>query len=145
MALEAVTPFALVAVRLVTGAAMLVALSGLRGGPVLPPKGSRGVCLLLGLIIGAHLLIQAIGLQYTTAINTAWIIGVIPVMIALGSALFLRERLPAVGWLGVAVATGGVLMVTMRTPPDFGRAHLGDHRGIDIRQNDIGAEEGRHC
>jgi drug/metabolite transporter (DMT)-like permease len=70
--------------------------------------------------------IQAVGLTYTSAIHTGWIIGFIPVVIALGAHFVMRQRMSPLGWWGVAVATGGVLVVTMKAPPDFSRAKLGD-------------------
>jgi drug/metabolite transporter (DMT)-like permease len=76
--------------------------------------------------VAAHLLIQAIGLEHTTAMNTAWIIGFIPVVIALGARIFLGQRLPRVAWAGIAIATLGVLLVTAQEPPDFAGARLGD-------------------
>jgi drug/metabolite transporter (DMT)-like permease len=77
-------------------------------------------------VLGVHLLLQAAGLQHTSAINTSWIIAFIPVSIAVGAWLFLKQGLLPVGWWGVALATGGVLLVTVKEPPDFTRARLGD-------------------
>jgi drug/metabolite transporter (DMT)-like permease len=126
MALAVLTPFALVAIRLAIGGGLLVALGRLQGRPVLPPREGRAAALLLGLVVAVHLLIQAVGLRYTSAVSTGWIVGFIPVTIALGARLFLGQRLGAVGWLGVAVATTGVLLVTARPPAELAQAHLGD-------------------
>ncbi len=62
-------------------------------------------------ILGLHFLIQAIGLQYTSATNTAWLVATIPVFIAILSALFLKEKLstPKIG--GIALATFGVILL----------------------------------
>jgi len=80
----------------------------------------------LGVVLSAHLLVQAFGLQRTSAINTGWIIGFIPVTIAVGATLVHQQRLHGVGWLGVAVGTAGVLVVTMKSPPNFAQARVGD-------------------
>jgi drug/metabolite transporter (DMT)-like permease len=126
VALESFTPFGLVAIRFASGTAVLLLISRLRGGTILPDRRDRPICVFLGLLLGAHLAIQAFGLQYTSAIHTAWIIAFIPAMLAVGAQLFLRQRLRSVGWLGVVVATAGVLTVTMSALPDFSRARLGD-------------------
>ncbi len=124
--LEVFSPLALVALRLVLGSLVLMIIGRMAGYAVWSIRGGRWVWLVLGVIMAAHLLIQAIGLGYTTAIHTGWIIGFIPVVIALGARVFLGQRLAAGAWLGVAVATGGVLLVTAQQPPDFSRARLGD-------------------
>jgi len=126
IALEAFTPFAIVALRLTLGAALLLAVARAGRLRAMPGRETAGVAVLLGLLVAAHLLIQAIGLGHTTAMNTAWIISFIPVVIALGARLFLGQRLPALAWTGVAIATLGVLLVTAQEPPDFAHARLGD-------------------
>jgi len=126
IALEGFTPFSLVAIRLTLGVALLVAVARVGRARAMPGREAAGVTLLLGLIVGAHLLIQAIGLGHTTAMNAAWIISFIPVVIALGARLFLGQRLPALAWAGVAIASLGVLLVTAQQPPDFAHARLGD-------------------
>jgi drug/metabolite transporter (DMT)-like permease len=125
-ALEALTPFGIVAARLVAGTLLLALVVKARRGRLVPLRGDLGVCTFLGLVIAAHLLIQARGLQYTSAINTGWIVGFMPVTIALGAALLRQQRLRALGWLGVAVGTAGVIAVTLKEPPNFAQAHWGD-------------------
>jgi drug/metabolite transporter (DMT)-like permease len=126
IALESFNPFGLVAFRMLAAVVLLGVVVRARGGRVLPAHRDLPVCLLLGVTLAGHLLIQAYGLQYTSAINTGWIIGFIPVTIALGAQLLRQQRLNATGWIGVAVGTGGVLTVTAVAPPDFAHAHLGD-------------------
>jgi drug/metabolite transporter (DMT)-like permease len=126
IALEAFTPFAIVALRLTLGALLLLAVARWRRQRAMPGREAAGVTVLLGLTVAAHLLIQAIGLGHTTAMNAAWIISFIPVVIALGARVFLGQRLPALAWAGVAIATLGVLLVTAQEPPDFAHARLGD-------------------
>lgn len=126
MALQSFSPFGLVSVRLLVGALLLVVLAGTRGGPLWPVRRDAAACVFLGVFLAGHLLIQAYGLQYTSAINTGWIIGFIPVTIALGAHFLGRQRLGRIGWIGVALGAGGVLIVTLRSPPDFAQARLGD-------------------
>jgi drug/metabolite transporter (DMT)-like permease len=126
MALRSFDPFGLIAIRLWMGAFMLVLAVALRGGSWLPVRADRPVCIGLGVVLAAHLLIQAYGLTYTSAIHTGWIVGFMPVTIALGASLLRRQRLNAMGWSGVLLGTGGVLIVTMKSTPDFAHAQFGD-------------------
>ena len=126
IALETLNPVALVAIRLLLGAGLLAVILRATGHRVLPTHADRTTCGLLGVVIAAHLLLQARGLDYTSAINTGWIIGFIPVCIAVGAQLLGQQRLARLGWIGVAVGTAGVLLVTLEKPPDFAHARLGD-------------------
>lgn len=126
MALQAVHPFALIGVRLWMGAGLLALLLAARRERLLPQRTDLPACVFLGVVLSAHLLVQAFGLEYTSAINTGWIIGFIPVTIALGATLLRQQRLSGLGWLGVAVGTGGVLVVTLKSPPNFAQARIGD-------------------
>lgn len=55
-----------------------------------------------------------IGGRHTTAVNIGLIYAVSPVLIALTSSLWLRERFGTLAWLGVAAALGGVLHILIR-------------------------------
>src|SRR5205085_8055261 len=55
-----------------------------------------------------------IGGRSTTAINIGLLYAVAPVLIALASALWLRERLGAVQVVGVALALAGVLHIVLQ-------------------------------
>ena len=126
VALEAFNPFSLIAVRLLIGVALLFLMLQLRGGLLLPNRRDLPRCVFLGVILGAHLLIQAHGLQYTTAINTGWIVGFMPVTIALAAHALRKQRLSRRGWMGVAFATLGVWLVTSAQLRDFREARFGD-------------------
>lgn len=125
-ALQTFNPFSLVAVRFGLGSLLLFAILRLRGMRILPARNDLGICTLLGCVLGGHLLIQSFGLQYTSAINTGWIIGFIPIMLAVGAHVLGRQRIGGVGWLGVLAGAGGVALVTMSSLPDFRDARLGD-------------------
>jgi drug/metabolite transporter (DMT)-like permease len=126
IALEWLTPFGLVATRLWIGFAFLALLSRSRGGAVLPARRDMASCGVLSVLLAGHLLIQATGLLYTSAINTGWIIGFFPVAIAIGAQVFGKQRLRPLGWGGVSLGTAGVLVVMLRTPPNFAQARWGD-------------------
>jgi drug/metabolite transporter (DMT)-like permease len=70
-----------------------------------------------GAIMTAHFLIQIAGLTMTSATNTAWIITVTPLALAVLSFFFLRERLGPGGMTGIAVATVGIVLLVSRGRP----------------------------
>jgi len=126
IALESFTPIGLVAVRMVAGTAVLVAAGFVTRRSILPARGDRWIALLLGVILGGHILLQAIGLRYTSAMNAGWIIGFTPIPIALGGWFFLRQRLSPAAWAGLLVATSGVVLIIAATTPGFAEARTGD-------------------
>lgn len=126
IALESFHPFGLVAIRLWMGAALLFLLARRASPKRRLSSADYPAGLFLGAVLAAHLLIQAYGLLYTSAINTGWIIGFMPVTIALGAYLLGQQRLQPRGWAGVALGTVGVLLVTAVTPPNFRHARWGD-------------------
>ncbi len=125
-ALASFNPFGLISLRLIAGTALLVVVLKLFRKPLLPERSDRPVCVVLGGVMGLHLLMQAYGLQHTSAMNTGWIIGFIPVTIAVGSHFLGKQRVTALGWTGVLIGTVGILLVMWKAPPDFSRARLGD-------------------
>jgi drug/metabolite transporter (DMT)-like permease len=126
VALESFHPLGLVSVRLALGALFLAGAARARGLPVLPRRGDRVASALLGLILGAHVVIQSFAMGMTASIQAGWIVAFIPVLIALGGHLFLRQRLGMRAWSGVVLATAGVLLVASARLPDFAQAGLGD-------------------
>jgi drug/metabolite transporter (DMT)-like permease len=125
-ALQFFNPFSLVTVRFGLGALLLFVILRVRGMRLLPAPNDLGMCSLLGCVLGGHLLIQSFGLQYTSAINTGWIIGFIPIMLAVGAHVVGRQRMGGIGWLGVLAGAGGVVLVTMSSLPNFRDSRLGD-------------------
>jgi drug/metabolite transporter (DMT)-like permease len=119
-------PFTLVWTRLALGAALLFAILRARGEALLPRREDRGICAVLGVLLGGHLLIQAFAMRMTTAMRAGWLVAFMPVTIALGAQLFRGERLRGLGWLGVAVASTGVFVLTATRPTDIVGAGTGD-------------------
>ncbi len=126
VALEGLSPWALVAIRLVIGAALLLACLGWRRGALLPEPGDRGRILLLGVILGGHVGLQAYGLRSTSALHTGWIVAFTPAVLALGATLFLGQLLAPSGWAGMAVALAGVFLILLDDLPDLEQARFGD-------------------
>jgi drug/metabolite transporter (DMT)-like permease/SAM-dependent methyltransferase len=65
-------------------------------------------------MLTVHFLIQIVGLMSTTATNTSWIISVSPLAVAVLSVLLLRERIGRRAVAGIAIATGGILLLVSR-------------------------------
>jgi drug/metabolite transporter (DMT)-like permease len=111
VALTGFAPLQIVWIRNVLGAALLFGVLKARGGPLLPQREDRPRCALLGVIFGAHLLVQTFAMQRTTADRAGWVIACIPAVVALGSRLFLGRRMRVLGWAGVATASCGVAVL----------------------------------
>lgn len=126
IALEAATPWGVVWMRSALAAALLFGLLASRGQPLLPEPEDRGRCVLLGLVGAAHFLIQTLAMRSTSTLRAGWIIAFIPVVVALGARLFLGQRMRAIGWAGIALATFGVLVLTSVRPAELAGAGLGD-------------------
>ena len=126
IALKGLTPFGLVWMRLTIGAGVLYGLLALSGGKLLPSREDRGRCVVLGLIVSAHLSLQAAAMQMTSAVSAGWIVAFIPVVVALGARVFLGQRLSAGGWVGAGVASAGVLVLSSFRPAELAEAGRGD-------------------
>ncbi len=125
-ALEAFTPFGLVATRLSAGCLLLGLTLRVTGMPLLPDRRDWPTCLLLGFVLTAHLAVQATGLLFTSAIHTGWIIGFIPAVTAVGAHLLRKQYVTRIGWWGTAIGTAGIVCVLLSKSPDFHRAPVGD-------------------
>ena len=67
--------------------------------------------LLGGLVITLHFFIQITGVQFTSATNTGWIISVTPLILAVLSYIFLKEKIGKNAIFGIIVATIGILLL----------------------------------
>lgn len=125
-ALHWLNPFGVVAARLGMGAALLWIILAVQRRPLLPHPRDRWICLVLGLVLSAHALLQAHGLLYTSAGHTGWIIGFIPVCVAFGAHLLRQQRMTRRGWVGVTIGTAGIAIVISSQTPEFAQAWFGD-------------------
>lgn len=94
-------------------AALVMAL--LRPGAVLslaPAERRRG--LLLGLALAAGYVAQTFGLERTPATVSGFITGLFVVFTPLCSGLLLRRGVGGMAWFAVAVATGGLALLSLR-------------------------------
>ena len=116
--LQYVTPTELLGLRMLIGLPILFVV-------ILAKKvkfnfsGREHMNLLLGsAIITLHFLIQFTGLKYTSATNTGWLIAVTPLIMAVLSFLFLKERIGINEFIGIGLATVGVILL-------ISKGHLG--------------------
>lgn len=71
--------------------------------------------LLLASLLGVPLqfLIQFYGLSITTVSHASLMVGTMPVILAIGAAVFAHERMDGVGWLAIAASTGGAALIAL--------------------------------
>ncbi|MFH1277181.1 MAG: DMT family transporter [Candidatus Eisenbacteria bacterium] len=63
------------------------------------------------LVLLVHWTVQFTGIQWTTATNSGWIVAAAPLSISFFAGLFLRERITGIQMAGMAVATGGLVLL----------------------------------
>jgi len=138
LALEGLGPWSLVVVRQLLGTALLLAMGWLRPGGLRGSQGRgllfqgwtrREVALLLLLSWAGFALPQilnALGLELSTATNGALLSPLEPIGILLGGALFLGERLTWARTAAVGLGLGGATLIVAQGRTEFG---VGDLRG----------------
>jgi drug/metabolite transporter (DMT)-like permease len=112
--LAEIGPVEIFALRLAIGLPFLAVVLRLKGVPLYFERADVWPLVLGGAIFTLHIVIQVVGLMTTTATNTAWLITVSPLALAMLSFLFLRERIGWGGAAGIAVATAGILILVSR-------------------------------
>lgn len=109
--LESLTPLGIIYIRLILGiiSALVIALFRKRNFS-LKKEDIKGI-FILSIISITHLWIQVTGMQYTSASNTGWIIGIVPVIMAIMGFLFYKERMNSTQLFGAVIAFGGLLVL----------------------------------
>lgn len=69
---------------------------------------------ILSLIAVFHLWIQVTGLQFTSAVNTGWIIGLTPIFMALLGFFVFKEKLNKKKIIGIGIAFGGLWLLVSK-------------------------------
>ncbi len=119
------TPGPLALIRLVVGAVVL-APATLRPRRRLPRGRSLGLVLLYGLAwFGGYNLLLNAGERHLDAGTSAMLVNVAPVLIALAAGWLLKEGFPRRLLLGLAVAFGGVVVISVGDG-----SHRGDAAGV---------------
>lgn len=120
VALADASPLAFVAVRFVVGA--LILFPGTRLHP--RPSGRELLAgLVLGALLGVGFATQAVGLAYTTASRSAFIVAMSSVLAPLVAFFAVRERLSLWTLAALALATAGIYFLT---DPGAGGLNRGD-------------------
>jgi drug/metabolite transporter (DMT)-like permease len=125
VALRHFTPMAFTSIRLVGASICFLTLARLSPGPSLLPADRKRLVLLA--LIG-HTFYQVLfiqGIHATTASNSAILLGLTPVFVALLSLFFSSDRPGAGAFLGIGVSILGVYMV-LHDSPTAGGSLLGD-------------------
>jgi drug/metabolite transporter (DMT)-like permease len=63
--------------------------------------------LVAGILLGLHLWVWITSLYYTSVANSVLLVTTQPIWAAIIATVFLRERVPAWGWIGIALALSG--------------------------------------
>ncbi|QQS36204.1 MAG: DMT family transporter [Ignavibacteriales bacterium] len=111
VALDELVPLSIIFLRLILGTIFLSVIAVRTKKSFAVNLKSHGGILLLALIAVFHLWIQVTGLQYTSAANTGWIIGITPVFMALLGLLFLKEYLTPIKISGIIISFFGLLLL----------------------------------
>lgn len=112
IAMEQMTVAENVAFRLLTGALLLVPVAVRHWKPF---RGRELWILLLASVIGVpvQFLVQFYGLSLTTVSHASLIVGVLPVMLALASAVILHERLRGPEYGALALSAIGAMLIAL--------------------------------
>lgn len=118
IALEDFSPHGFNAPRLTIASLLLLFFLYKKEGRISIPR--RDLGLLAGLGIIGNTFYQALfinGISRTTASTTSLVMTVTPILIALMSAVFIRERIHWAGWIGILISFGGLYLVVFGDAP----------------------------
>ena len=114
VALKEIHPFTLLTLRFGIGALLLLAFQLQKDKHFLKAFTFRdwlSILFLAAIGISGHTLLQAYGLLYTTAINTGWIVAIMPIFITLAARLYLGESITPRKAGGILLGFLGVFLV----------------------------------
>ncbi len=114
MALEYLTPIEIVAIRLLMGTPFLYLIMKFKRIKLKFRQTDLYIIIPASIILGGHFIIQALGLIYTSATNTAWLIATIPIFIAMAAYLIYKEKLTYQKIAGIVIATVGVIFLVSK-------------------------------
>jgi len=110
--LREISPITLITIRFALGVAFLNAVLASREKNLLPPRAFLPSLALMGCVgVLIHQMLQAFALTMTSAINTGWLIGLIPIWTAILAVLFRGERFGLFRAAGLVVGLAGTLIV----------------------------------
>jgi drug/metabolite transporter (DMT)-like permease len=112
-----VPPLAIAFYRCALASLVLVPLAWTRHREELRslPRASRRLLLLSGVALGCHFATWVSSLSYTSIAASAVLVQTMPIWVALGGPL-IGERTSARGWLGIAIALAGTIVIAVTAP-----------------------------
>ncbi len=132
VALKEVDPFTLLTLRFGIGGFLLLGFQLQKDKRFLKAFSAKDWFLIFLLAIAGmsgHTLLQAFGLLYTTAINTGWIVAVIPLFITISARLFLKEAITVRTVIGIIIGFFGVFLVISKGVFSFSLFRFGSTLG----------------
>lgn len=112
--LDELSPLTLIYMRQLLGILFITAVAVKRKRSFSIKPADAGGVLVVALVACFHLWIQVTGLQYTSASNTGWIIGITPVFMAILGFLFFKEKLSLIQTAGIFVAFAGLILLVSK-------------------------------
>ncbi|MEO8317399.1 MAG: DMT family transporter [Bradyrhizobium sp.] len=127
LALSDVPPMMQALIRSAGALPVMLVIGWLRGVKFFENKGTLVPGLLAGVLFGIEFVLIFTGLVYTSASRAAVFLYTAPFFVALGSYVFLGERLRALQWGGLALSFAGVaLAIGVPQPNVDAKVLLGD-------------------
>jgi len=112
IAFKQFTPGSFNGPRLTIASLLLLLFLWLKEGTIAPPRGDLLRLIVLGVIGNTFYQFLFInGIHRTSASTTSLILTMTPILIALLSAIFIRERIHWIGWLGILTSFFGLYFV----------------------------------
>jgi drug/metabolite transporter (DMT)-like permease len=112
IALRQFTPGSFNGPRLALASLLLLVFLRLKEGSIAPPRGDLFKLIVLGVIGNTcYQFLFLNGIHRTTASSTSLILTMTPILIAVLSAIFLRERIHWIGWMGILTSFFGLYFV----------------------------------
>jgi drug/metabolite transporter (DMT)-like permease len=127
VALKEIHPFTLLTLRFGIGALFLLGFQLQKDRQFLKVFTRRdwfSILFLAAIGISGHTLLQAYGLLYTTAINTGWIVVIMPIFITLAARFYLGESITPRKALGILLGFLGLFLVISKGEFSFSLFHF---------------------
>lgn len=132
VALREIHPFTLLALRFGIGGCLLLLVQFQRNRRFLKTFSSKdwiSIVFLAVVGVSGHTLLQAYGLLYTTAINTGWIVAIMPIFIAIAARFYLGEPITLRKIGGILLGFWGIFLVISKGVFSFSIFHVGSTFG----------------
>ncbi len=113
-ALEELKPLVIILIRQLLGIGLLASIAVQQKRSFAVNIKDHKWIVVLSCIASFHLWIQVTGLQFTSASNTGWIIGITPVFMVLLANIFFKEKISAIQIVGIMIAFGGLLLLVSK-------------------------------